>query len=143
MADVLGFQPAFGKAEDLGKVTVKDGQFICTIDDSKIYVDYNGTRRLVGVGNNQNNISRGTFAMINWVYDEDNEIYIQEVAMPKVTGNHALLVDLVVSSSPDVGIEEDNEWGKVTKIMADEGKVIGYCYGSQPNIDLSFQVREI
>ena len=143
MASVYPFSPAFGKEQDLNKISVKDGQLIITHDTGKIYLDYSGARKLVGESKNNNNFQTGTFFVSSWQYDDTDEIFYQSVPMTKVSGDYPLLVDLVISSDPYTGIQEDNEWGKITRIVANEGAIVGYCYGQPPGIDLNFKVKEI
>lgn len=44
---ILSFSPFFGKKKDLVRVEQKDGQFIVTTDDPKIYLDAEGKRILI------------------------------------------------------------------------------------------------
>ena len=140
---ILSFSPFFGKKKDLVRVEQKDGQFIVTTDDPKIYLDAEGKRILIAQGKSSNDIIMGTFYVTNWSYNEKTGIYSQSITAQSVTGDYPLIVDLIISSDSDDGVLEQNDWGKITKIVAEEGKIIGYCYDSQPTIDLSFQAKEV
>lgn len=141
--DVIGFIPQVGVSNRLNSLQTKDGQFIITTDDSKIYLDMDGKRQLIAEAKNNKNIIRGTFYLINWQYDSKNSIYYQTIEHSSISGNYPLMIDLVVSSSQQIGATEQDEWGKITRIVAGEGTLTAYCYSSQPFIDLNFQGKEV
>ena len=143
MAEVIAFTPSFGKQADLYKMQVKTGQFIITTDDGKIYLDAFNQRNLVGEAKNAKNLIEGVFYAENWEYDEDSESYFQIVPNTKVSGDYPLMIDVKISTNPYTGLEEQEQWFKITRVVAGEGAITAYCYDSQPSMDLTFRAQEV
>lgn len=144
MAEVIAFAPSFGKKADLYKMQeIRTGQFIITVDDGKIYLDAFGKRNLIGEAKNTKNLIYGTFYVTQWEYDAESGSYFQTVQNNKVSGDFPLMIDVVISNNVDIGVQEQNSWSKITKIVAENGAITAYCYDSQPDIDLNFRGQEV
>jgi hypothetical protein len=70
MAGNMNFSPKIGKQLNLENLPVKDGQFIVTTDDSKIYVDIDSQRQLVGEAKNPKNLLKATLNPNDWEKDD-------------------------------------------------------------------------
>jgi hypothetical protein len=81
--------------------------------------------------------------MSDWEQDPETSIYSQIFEIEDITGELPLLIDLIVSDDPAIAEIEESNWAKITKVVAKEGQVIGYCYGDMPNCDLTFQMKEV
>jgi hypothetical protein len=49
------------------------------------------------------------------------------------------MIDVKISSDPYTGLEEQEQWSKITRVVAGEGAITAYCYDSQPSMDLTFR----
>lgn len=144
----LKFRPWKGTQKHMiESVPIEDGRLLITTDEKKIYVDtrVDGVlqRVVVGEAKNSTEVYNGVFLVNDWEYVTATGTYKQEISIAGITGNFPVIIDLVVSASAEVGLEEQAEWSKITKVVADTGKIIAECYDEAPTLALNFQVKEV
>lgn len=143
MAGNMNFSPKIGSQINLENLSVKDGQFIVTIDDSKIYVDIDGQRKLVGEAKNSKNLLKATFNPNDWERDDQKEYYFQTIEVLGVSGKYPLIVDLIpTTDEPLTAQRELKDWAKMISIQADKGSITAYCYNI-PSTILNIQLQEV
>ena len=140
----FGLYPRLGTSAGLKTLKYVKGQFICTTDNKKIYIDApNGNRILIAEAKSNLDLITGTFIQSEWQYQDSSDTWVQTVQNENVSGNYPLIIDLVVTLDSELGATEQDEWSKITRIVTEYGKIIAYCYGNQPNVDLNFQAKEV
>lgn len=143
MAGNMNFSPKIGSQANLESLSVKDGQFIITTDDSKIYVDIDGQRKLVGDAKNVNNLLKATFNPSNWERDDQKEYYFQTVEVLGVSGKYPLVVDLIpTTDEPLTAQRELKDWAKMISVQAKKNSITAYCY-NVPSSVLNIQMQEV
>ena len=143
MAGNMNFFPKIGEQLNLENLPVKDGQFIVTIDDSKIYVDIDSQRRLVGEAKNPKNLLKATLNLNDWERDDQKEYYYQSVNILGISGKYPLIVDLIPTiNEPLTAQRELKDWAKMVSIQADEDSITAYCYNI-PSTALNIQLQEV
>lgn len=143
MAGNMNFSPKIGSQTNLENLSVKEGQFIVTTDDSKIYVDIDGQRKLVGEAKNVNNLLKATFNPNDWERDDQKEYYFQTIEVLGVSGKYPLVVDLIpTTDEPLTAQGELKDWAKMISIQADKNSITAYCYNI-PSSVLNIQLQEV
>ena len=140
------FTPIYGTSSQIKRQLsrMEAGQFIVATDVGKIYLDVSSNKRiLVGQTKSVEDLIKGTFVADGWKEAEDDGYVFQTITNSKVTGKHPLIIDLIVSSDIDVGTDEQNEWAKISRIVAGAGTITAYCYDTEPKISLNFQAKEV
>lgn len=138
MANLLGFTPYVGQSQKLNSVLKKNGQFLITVDDGKIYVDVNDERYLVSTKNilkSQEIILEGN----SW--EEENNIYVQTALVEDIKKDTFFDVKPVISLDASLGVQEKQAFNLITNIIIEEDGTIKFlCYEEPPQIDFSVQI---
>ena len=143
MAGSMNFSPKIGSQINLENLSVKDGQFIITTDDSKIYVDIDGQRKLVGEAKNVNNLLKATLNQNDWIRDDDKEYYYQTVEVLGISGKYPLMVDLIVTTDESLTAQRElKDWAKMVSIQAERNSITAYCYNIPSGV-LNIQLQEV
>ncbi len=135
-----GFSPSVtldsGNTEDIYKLNITTEQGIIQTPNLK------GTTTL-----QTSKVDKtGTFSASGWVETliGSDMAYSQIVAMPGITTDLEPRIDVIISSTDiSLGIQQNNEFLRITRAVAQTNQITAYCYQEKPTIDLNFHLEVI
>lgn len=73
----------------------------------------------------------------------DTPPYIQTLFIPEMTEESSPIIDLLVSPNITQGILEMQQWGFISRMVAEKGIITAYCYEAKPIVDLNIHIKEV
>lgn len=82
-----------------------------------------------------------TLLASDWVGDAVP--YTQTVAFTGMTANVVPEIGVILSDTVETGIEQQKQWGYITRAVSDTNTITFYCYKNKPTIDLTANVKAV
>ena len=77
----------------------------------------------------------------NWTGSEAP--YTQTVTVNGITAALNPIIDIIISSTVETGLEEQKQYGYITRAITNENSITFYCYKTKPTIDLNIMVEVV
>lgn len=69
--------------------------------------------------------------------------YTQEIAVEGIKETDNPIVDIVLDENIETAILQEKNWGNVSRIKTEDGKIIVYCNKKKTTVDLPIQIKVV
>lgn len=69
--------------------------------------------------------------------------YTQSLTIQGIKSTDTPIIDVVISSNTSTGVQENNQWGYVTRAVTSTNTITFYCYETKPTVNLNIRIKVV
>ena len=94
-----------------------------------------------GIAAVQGTVLQGTVTALDWI--GNSAPYSQRITINGLTSELTPVIDVILSNIIETALNEEKQWGYITKAETGSNSITLYCYKTKPTIDLNFIMKVI